>query len=59
VEPEVFDDIAHDMMLDPNWTIVADSMIRKLDAQFGKTRFEPHFGRVEEARPTGANVAPV
>jgi pimeloyl-ACP methyl ester carboxylesterase len=59
VEPEVFDDIAHDMMLDPNWAIVADSMIRKLDAQFGKTRFEPHFGRVGEARPTGADFAPV
>jgi pimeloyl-ACP methyl ester carboxylesterase len=59
VEPEVFDDVAHDMMLDPNWTIVADSMIRKLDAQFGKTRFEPHFGRVGEARPTGVDVAPV
>jgi pimeloyl-ACP methyl ester carboxylesterase len=59
VEAEVFDDIAHDMMLDPNWTIVADSIIRKLDAQFGKTRFEPHFGRVHEARLTGADVARV
>ena len=49
VEPEVFENVAHDMMLDPNWTIVADSMIKKLDAQ---------FGRVSETRPTGADVAP-
>ena len=59
VEALVFDDVAHDMMLDPNWRIVADSMIKKLDAQFGEARFEPHFGRVGEARPVGANVAPV
>ena len=39
-EAIVFDNVAHDMMLDPNWRIVADSMIEKLDAQFGDTRFE-------------------
>jgi len=33
-EAVVFDNVAHDMMLDPNWRIVADSMIRKIDAQF-------------------------
>ena len=47
----VFDNVAHDMMLDPNWKIVADGMIAKLKAQFGKTRFEPHFGQVREAVP--------
>ena len=35
-EAVVFDNVAHDMMLDPNWRIVADSMIEKLDAQFGE-----------------------
>jgi pimeloyl-ACP methyl ester carboxylesterase len=30
----VFDDVAHDMMLDPKWRTVADSMVQKLDAQF-------------------------
>jgi pimeloyl-ACP methyl ester carboxylesterase len=55
-EAEVFDNVAHDMMLDPNWRIVADSMIEKLDAQFGERRFEPHFGRVGKAI---ADVAPV
>jgi pimeloyl-ACP methyl ester carboxylesterase len=34
-EAIVFDNVAHDMMLDPSWRIVADSMIEKLDAQFG------------------------
>jgi pimeloyl-ACP methyl ester carboxylesterase len=33
-EAIVFDNVAHDMMLDPNWRIVADRMIEKLDAQF-------------------------
>jgi pimeloyl-ACP methyl ester carboxylesterase len=33
-EAVVFDNVAHDMMLDPNWRVVADSMIRKIDAQF-------------------------
>jgi pimeloyl-ACP methyl ester carboxylesterase len=59
VEPEVFDNVAHEMMLDPNWRIVADSMIKKLDAQFGKTRYEPHFGRLGDARPVRGNVAPI
>jgi pimeloyl-ACP methyl ester carboxylesterase len=39
-EAIVFDDVAHDMMLDPGWRIVADRMIEKLDAQFGDTRLE-------------------
>jgi pimeloyl-ACP methyl ester carboxylesterase len=39
-EAIIFDKVAHDMMLDPNWRIVADSMIEKLDAQFGDTRSE-------------------
>jgi pimeloyl-ACP methyl ester carboxylesterase len=36
-EAMVFDNVAHDMMLDPNWRTVADSMIRKLDAQFAES----------------------
>jgi hypothetical protein len=32
-------------------------MIEKLDAQFGKTRFEPHFGRVGKTEPVKADVA--
>jgi hypothetical protein len=32
-------------------------MIEKLDAQFGEAQFEPHFGRVGEARPVKAAVA--
>jgi pimeloyl-ACP methyl ester carboxylesterase len=39
-EAIVFDNVAHDMMLDPNWRIVADSIIEKLDAQFGDARLE-------------------
>ena len=39
-EAVVFDNVAHDMMLDPNWKIVADGMIEKLEGQFGGTRFE-------------------
>jgi pimeloyl-ACP methyl ester carboxylesterase len=50
-EALMFDDVAHDMMLDPNWKIVADGMIASVNAQFGKTRFEPHFGRVGKTRP--------
>jgi pimeloyl-ACP methyl ester carboxylesterase len=34
VEPEVFGNVAHDMMLDPNWRMVADAIIRTLDRQF-------------------------
>jgi pimeloyl-ACP methyl ester carboxylesterase len=56
-EAEVFANVAHAMMLDPNWRIVADGMIEKLDAQFGKTRFEPHFGRVGKTEPVKADVA--
>jgi pimeloyl-ACP methyl ester carboxylesterase len=56
-EAVVFDNVAHDTMLDPNWKIVADHMIRKLEAQFGKGRYEPHFGRVGEASPVKAEVA--
>ena len=56
-EALIFDNVAHDMMLDPNWRSVADSMIKKLDTQFGETRFEPHFGRVGKARPVRADVA--
>ena len=33
-EALIFDDVAHDMMLDPNWRGVADNMIKKLAAQF-------------------------
>jgi pimeloyl-ACP methyl ester carboxylesterase len=36
VEAVVFDNVAHDMMLDPNWRAVAESMVRKLDAQFAE-----------------------
>jgi pimeloyl-ACP methyl ester carboxylesterase len=54
----VFDNVAHDMMLDPNWKSVADGMIKKLDAQFGDARFEPHFGRIGKARLVGINALP-
>jgi len=54
-EALVFDDVAHDMMLDPNWRTVADSMIRKLDAQFG----EPRRGRIRQAGLVKADAAPV
>jgi pimeloyl-ACP methyl ester carboxylesterase len=57
-EALVFDDVAHDMMLDPNWRSVADTMIKRLDAQFGEARFEPHFGRIGKARLVGANALP-
>lgn len=50
-EALVFDNVAHDMMLDPNWKDVADGVIARVNAQFGKTRFEPHFGRVGNATP--------
>jgi pimeloyl-ACP methyl ester carboxylesterase len=50
----VFDNVAHDMMLDPNWRVVADSMIDKLDAQFGEPRC-----RSGQARPIKAGAAPV
>ena len=56
-EAVVFDNVAHDMMLDPNWRGVADSIIKKLDAQFGEARFEPHFGRIGDARPVKADAA--
>ena len=36
-EAVVFDHVAHDMMLDPNWRTVADSMMQKLDAQFAES----------------------
>ncbi len=36
VEALVFDNVAHDMMLDPNWRIIAESMMQKLDAQFAE-----------------------
>jgi pimeloyl-ACP methyl ester carboxylesterase len=58
-EAVVFDNVAHDTMLDPNWKMVADHMIRKLEAQFGKARYEPHFGRVGEVNPVKAEVARV
>ncbi len=58
-EALIFDDVAHDMMLDPNWRGVADSMIKKLAAQFGEMRFEPHFGRVGKAKSVRADGAPV
>src|ERR1700722_9874781 len=57
-EALVFDNVAHDMMLDPNWRGVADSMIKKLDAQFGEARFEPHFGRIGKARLVGTSALP-
>jgi hypothetical protein len=50
----VFDHVAHDMMLDPNWRTVADSMIHKLDAQFGKRR-----SRLDQPRAVEASAAPV
>ena len=52
-EAIVFDNVAHDMMLDPNWRIVADSMIRKIDAQFGQAS----RGRAHGAEPVEANEA--
>jgi hypothetical protein len=55
----VFGDVAHDMMLDPNWRTVADSIMEKLGAQFGETRLELRRGRRREARPVGAGAAPV
>jgi pimeloyl-ACP methyl ester carboxylesterase len=36
VEAMVFDNVAHDMMLDPNWRAVAESIVRKLDVQFAE-----------------------
>jgi hypothetical protein len=57
-EALIFDNVAHDMMLDPEWKRVADSMIKKLDAQFGEARFEPHFGRVGNSGLVGANALP-
>jgi pimeloyl-ACP methyl ester carboxylesterase len=57
-EALVFDNVAHDMMLDPNWRSVADSLIKRLDSQFGEARFEPHFGRIGKARLVGANALP-
>jgi pimeloyl-ACP methyl ester carboxylesterase len=56
-EAIVFDNIAHDMMLDPNWETVAESMMQKLDAQFGEARFEPHFRPCREAKPVRVDVA--
>ena len=53
-EAVIFDNVAHDMMLDPNWRIVADSMIRTLDAQFG----EACRGRAHGAKPVKVDVAP-
>jgi len=38
-EAMVFDNVAHDMMLDPNWRVVADGIIRRLDEQFAEPRF--------------------
>jgi pimeloyl-ACP methyl ester carboxylesterase len=36
-EAVVFDHVAHDMMLDPNWRTVADSMMQTLEAQFAES----------------------
>jgi pimeloyl-ACP methyl ester carboxylesterase len=36
VEALVFDNMAHDMMLDPNWRIIAEGMMQKLGAQFAE-----------------------
>lgn len=53
-EVVVFDNVAHDMMLDPNWRVVADSMIRKIDARsFG----EACRGRAHGAKPVKADAA--
>jgi pimeloyl-ACP methyl ester carboxylesterase len=54
-EALVFDNVAHDMMLDPNWRTVADSMIRTLDAQFGEAR----RGRIRQAGLVKADAAPI
>ena len=54
-EAVVFDDVAHDMMLDPNWRNVADSMIKKLDAQFGKrgsSRISVASAKTSQSKPT-------
>jgi pimeloyl-ACP methyl ester carboxylesterase len=53
-EAMIFSNVAHDMMLDPNWRTVADSMIRTLDAQFE----DPH-GRSDQARMVKAGAARV
>jgi pimeloyl-ACP methyl ester carboxylesterase len=53
-EAEVFDNVAHDMMLDRNWRVVADSMIRKIDAQFR----EASRGGDHGAKPAKADAAP-
>jgi len=58
-EAVVFDHVAHDMMLDPSWRTVADSMIQKLDAQFGEPRLERRRGRSRQAEPVKAGAAPV
>ena len=58
-EAVVFDDVAHDMMLDPNWRTVADSMIHKLDAQFSEPRLKPRRGRLRSAGPVEVGAAPV
>jgi alpha-beta hydrolase superfamily lysophospholipase len=48
VEALVFDNMAHDMMLDPNWRMVADAIIRTLDRQFGSApETAPGGGRLK------------
>ena len=56
-EAVVFDNVAHDMMLDPNWRDVADRIITTLDAQFGEARSEPLVDRAGEARLAEVEVA--
>jgi len=37
VRPFIFENVAHDMMLDPRWRSVADAMIAQLEARFPET----------------------
>ena len=38
VRPFVFENVAHDMMLDPRWRSIADAMITELEARFPEAR---------------------
>ncbi len=38
VRPFIFENVAHDMMLDPRWRSVADAIIAQLEARFPETK---------------------
>ena len=57
-EAVVFDNVARDMMLDPSWRVVADSMIRKIDAQLRLKLREASRGLRLWAKVAKADAAP-